>query len=342
MRSVKSKVSVLRAPASQVQESVREAMEMADWKSFVSPNATIALKPNLGWDVLIPGAISAPWVVEGVIQVLQGYAKKIYLVESDQVVVNVEKSLKMTRLDRLCDRYGVEWVNMSRGPFVRVKSGDGLALKEAFLPEILTQVELVTLPVMKTHNKTTISGAIKNQWGCLQALRHNYHLVLSQALVDVNKMVRPRFAVMDATVGLEGNGPKSGTPKEMGLVLAGGDLVAVDTVAGEIMGFDSTKIEHLQLAASTGLGTSSIQDIEIVGTKIADVQSRFQPARHNAVSFLELVLRESRLRPLMFQTPLFGLMCWGARRYYEVWQTIFGRSIQKRFMANSSYADQWR
>jgi len=341
-RSKIAKVSVLLAPAGQVQEQVREAMELADWQAYIPPNAAVALKPNLGWDILIPGAISAPLVVEGVIQVLRGYVSKIYLVESDQVVVDVEKAVRITGLDKLCAKYGVEWVNMSRGHFVRVQDDRRLILKDVYIPEILTQTELITLPLMKTHNKSVITGAIKNQWGCLQTLRHQFHLVLSQALVDVNTIVQPRFAVMDATVGLEGDGPKAGIPKEMGLVLAGGDVVALDAVAARIMGFDPARIEHLRLCAAHRLGTNNMDAIEVVGLDVQEVQARFQPARHNLISFSEIVLRKSFIRRLIFQTPLFGLMCWGTRLYYDVWDFAIGRRLRNNVFRSSQYTAQWK
>ncbi len=77
-------VSVLRTRAGEVFDSVRQAMELAHWKQFISPNAEVSLKVNLGWDKLIPGAVSAPWVVEGVIRTIREYVNRIYIVESDQ------------------------------------------------------------------------------------------------------------------------------------------------------------------------------------------------------------------------------------------------------------------
>ena len=77
--------------------------------------------------------------------------------------------------------------------------------------------------------KTVITGALKNQWGCLSKMRHEYHLVLDDALADINSVCRPRFAIMDGTIGLEGNGPKSGFPKVADRVLASADPVALDT-----------------------------------------------------------------------------------------------------------------
>ena len=129
---------------------------------------------------------------------IRDYVGKIYMVEADQVVVNVEKVFRLTRLNEICARHNVTWVNMSRGDHVRVRDPQRLVLHDVRIPEILTRTELITLPLLKTHNKTTVTGAIKNQWGCLQALRHNFHPVLARALVDVNTLVQPRFAVMMA------------------------------------------------------------------------------------------------------------------------------------------------
>jgi len=340
--SDQSIVSLVRVSPEMIYEGVQRAMELVNWHQFISPGADVSLKVNLGWDILIPGAVSAPWVVEGVIQTIRDYVGRVYMVESSQVVVNVEDALRSTRLDAVCKKYDIQWVNMSRGNFVRLLNDDHLVLKDIYIPEILTRTEVITIPLMKTHNKTTISGAVKNQWGCLQTLRHSFHLVLSQALVDVNAIVRPRFAVMDGTIALEGNGPKAGRPKEMGLVLASGDLVALDVVAAQVMGFDPDRIEHLQLCARHGLGVADHKNIIVVGEPIAEVTKRFVPAKHNVVSWLELALRRSFVRWLAFDTPLFVICCWGARLYYAVWDICVGRNLRNKILRSSGYGKQWR
>src|SRR5262249_32781348 len=204
----------------------------------------VALKPNLGWDLHLPGAVSAPWVVEAVIEVLRPHVGAIFLVESNQILVDVERALRQTGLDRVCRAHGVTWVNMSRGAFRRVKTGHAV-LPHIEVPEILTRAALVTLPVMKTHGRTTLTGAVTDQGGGRRELRHNSHLVVNEAPAVVNEAVRPRFAVMDGTVGLEGNGPKSGRPRVADLVLASADAVALDTVAAKVMGIDPAGVAHL-------------------------------------------------------------------------------------------------
>ena len=334
-------VSIVKAPAGQVQARVREAMELAEFEKHIPRGEPIALKPNLGWDKLIPGSISAPWVVEGVIDVLKDYASELYVVESDQVVVNVEDAVRKTGILDVCKKHGVEWVNMSHGKFVRSHDSARLVLHDIHIPEILTRTHLVTLPLMKTHNKSTVTGAIKNQWGCLETLRHNFHPVLSEALVDLNTLLQPRFAVMDATIGLEGNGPKSGNPKEMGLVLASGDPVALDATAARIMGFDPREIEHLVLCEKHGLGTIAAEQIAVNGESIESQRTPFQTAHHNAVSFLEIVFRSSFARKVVFETPVFNIMTWGARRYYDFWDMAYGRKLRQDVLDNSAYAPQW-
>jgi hypothetical protein len=146
---------------------------------------------------------------------------------------------------------------------------------------------------------------------------------------------------MDATIGLEGNGPKAGRPREAGLVLASGDIVALDTVAAQIMGLDPASVAHIQLCAGHELGVCDMRQIEVVGEQVSDVLTPFSLAKHNAVSWLEILLRKSALRSLAFNTPLFALLCWGARRYYDLWDLLIGRRLRAEVLQNSAYAAQW-
>jgi uncharacterized protein (DUF362 family) len=336
-----SKVSVIRV-REDVHTAVREAMQLAEWQRFVTPGADISLKVNLGWDLFLPGAVSAPWVVEGVIDVIHPHVGRIFLVESSQVLVNVERSLRQTGLDEVCRKRGVQWVNMSKGPFTAVDC-KGAVLGILEVPSILLETELITLPVMKTHGRTIITGAVKNQWGCLRELRHQYHPVVDRALADINVLLRPRFAVMDGTVGLEGNGPKSGHPRVADLVLASGDIVALDATAARLMGFRPEKVAHLKACAERGLGTLEQQDIELAGDSQASLSPGFRPGKNNTVAVVETLLRRSALRQLIFETPLLHPFCWGAKLWYFAWYYLLeGQKARDEILAHPFYGGQWR
>lgn len=326
-----------------VRLAVREAMEAANWRSYLTPGADVCLKPNLGWDRFLPGAVTSPWVVEGVVQTIREHVGRLYLVEADQALVRCELALRQTRLDDLARRYDLQWVNLSREPFTSVEVPDARALPTVRVPELLLRTEMITLPVMKTHNKSTITGALKNQWGCLPQDRHRYHGVLSGALADLNRVLRPRFAVMDATVCLEGNAPKSGRPRVMDLVLASGDLVALDATAATLMGFDPSRIEHIRECAEAALGTADSDQIRLVGPSLETLAVSFEPAHDNLVSRVEMALRRSRLARAVFETAVFDLACYGANLWYWFWYYLGpGRRYRDRILRDSRYAPQWQ
>jgi len=327
-----------------VQATVAEAMTLAGYREHLEPGKPTSLKVNLGWDLFIPGSITSPWVLEGVILALKDFAGPLYLIESDQVLENIEKAFRKCKLQALCDRYGVTWVNMSRTGSTRVPVPNGKIFQEIDLPRILLETQVVTIPVMKTHAKTQITGAIKNQWGCISKMRHNYHLVLSDALADINSVVRPAFAVVDATIALEGNGPKSGTPRIVDRILASADIVAVDTVQAKMMGFEPGNIPHLVSCSERCLGTSSLEEIEIRGEPAAaQTNLKFRPPKHNLVSRVEEMFRKSRLKPLIFDSPLFHLMLLGAKIWYLIWfYFVNGKKHWETIRRHPFYGNEWK
>lgn len=340
--SSSSRVAVVCVQDS-VPEAVREAMELAEWKKFIRPSQPTSLKVNLGWDLFIPGSITSPWVIEGVILAIREYVGPIYVIESDQVLENIERAFRKSRLQEICDRYGVKWVNMTREPTTTLEVPEGRIFQQLVLPNILRETQIITVPVMKTHAKTVITGAIKNQWGCISILRHKHHLVLDDALADINSVIRPAFAVMDATVALEGDGPKSGYPVVANRILASGDIVALDTVQARIMGLDPDRIMHLKTCADRGIGTNRVEKIEIRGEKdAASLNLKFRPARHNLVSKVEDVLRRSRWKVVVFDTPLFLLMILGAKVWYLLWYYLAGgRKRWDDILKHPLYGREW-
>jgi uncharacterized protein (DUF362 family) len=322
--------------------AVRRALEGAEWTKAVPKGADVALKVNLGWDLFIPGSITSPLVAEALIEAIRGHVGRIYMVESDQVLEDVEKAYHDSGMAEVCRRTGVKWVNMTLGATAPHDEPGNAVLKRIDVPQILKDTVLITVPVMKTHAKTRLSGAIKNQWGCIGKMRHEYHLVLDDALADLNFVMRPALAFMDGTVALEGNGPKSGNPVVANLVLCSRDPVALDTVQARIMGIDPATVVHLERCAARGIGTNLSERIEIRGVQPEDARVPFRPAKHNAVSLVETLLRKSFLKKLFFNTPIFSLCLFGAKNYYRLWTWRAGRKPWDAVLAHPLYGPQWR
>jgi uncharacterized protein (DUF362 family) len=93
--------------------------------------------------------------------------------------------------------------------------------------------------------------------------------------VELSRIFRRSFAIVDGIVGMEGNGPIQGKPKPAGVLVLGSDLAAVDATCCRIMGIDPDKIEYLRLA-SEKLGVTDQARIEQRGEAIRSVRTNFE------------------------------------------------------------------
>jgi len=92
--------------------------------------------------------------------------------------------------------------------------------------------------------------------------------------VDLHHLFPRQFAIVDGIIGMEGNGPIQGTPKQAGVLVAGSDVVAVDATCCRIMGIDPKKIDYLALTRGLeNLGESSFAQI---GERVSTVRTDFR------------------------------------------------------------------
>jgi len=131
---------------------------------------------------------------------------------------------------------------------------------------------VISLPKFKTHGLTVLTGAIKNSYGILpgaqKAMLHKaagsperFH----EVVVDVFRLRVPDFFIVDAVVGMEGNGPASPDLRNIGLILASDNAVAIDAVIATMMGCDPGRLRFLQKAKEAGLGDYDLNSIEVIG-----------------------------------------------------------------------------
>ena len=150
------------------------------------------------------------------------------------------------------------------------------------LPAILDQVDwVVSMPKMKTHHWLGVTLSMKNLFGLMPGIvygwpKNVFHWAgLEQSVLDINATVRPRLAIVDGIVGMEGDGPIMGTPKPAGVLVMGRDLPAVDATAARIMGIDPFKVTYLK-SANGVLGTIQADHILQRGESLAAVRTDFQ------------------------------------------------------------------
>jgi len=131
---------------------------------------------------------------------------------------------------------------------------------------------IISLPKFKTHGLTVMTGAIKNSYGLLPgAQKARLHKAAGspqrfhEMLVDVFRLRVPDLFLVDAVVGMEGNGPASPDLRDIGLILASDNAVALDAIIATMMGCEPGRLRFLQKAKEAGLGDYELSSIEIIG-----------------------------------------------------------------------------
>jgi uncharacterized protein (DUF362 family)/NAD-dependent dihydropyrimidine dehydrogenase PreA subunit len=131
---------------------------------------------------------------------------------------------------------------------------------------------IISLPKFKTHGLTVITGAIKNSYGFLPgAQKAKLHMAAGSAkrfhemLIDVFRLRIPDLFLVDAVVGMEGNGPASPDLRNIGLILASDNAVALDGVIATMMGCEPGLLRFLQKAKEVGLGDYDLSAIDVIG-----------------------------------------------------------------------------
>ncbi len=260
-------------------QMVAEAIELCGGlKHLIREGRTVVIKPNLTSlrnGQVYPGETTDVRVGEGLIKAIKQAGNcRLSFAEG----LNGDRLWEVTGFSELARREGVALTNLAAGNFVPVKI-DGLAFQEYRFPEVVKNCDVfIDLPVMKTHRLTGISAGMKNLYGLLPLPRDIHHGVAERILPDLVAIRKPDLVVVDALVSMEGQGPLDGTSVVMNLVIAGRDIVAVDTVCAAIMGFDPGQVEHLNQAHAQGLGENDLKKIVIQGVPIEQVRRTFKPA----------------------------------------------------------------
>jgi uncharacterized protein (DUF362 family)/Pyruvate/2-oxoacid:ferredoxin oxidoreductase delta subunit len=264
-----SKVLIQPATYENVREAVDRAFELFPLEL---QGKRILIKPNV---------LRASDASEGICtrpEVLRAVVEKVETFKPESLVVGDNPGMFS---------YGANEASFEKAGLMAASKGyyrniGNESQKIDFNPDFLSMVSvsravleadiIISLPKFKTHGLTVITGAIKNSYGFLPgAQKAKLHKAAGnperfhQVIVDVFEIRPPDLFIVDAIVGMEGNGPASPDLREIGLILASDNAVALDGVIATMMGCKPEHLSFLQRAKAKGLGEYDLNTIEIVG-----------------------------------------------------------------------------
>jgi len=276
--AVDARVALVRCAdydLARVEAAVRESLDLVGGMgAIVRPGQRVLLKPNLLRMADPERAVTThPAVVASV-------SRLVCEAGGQPVIADSPGGPYSPALLRLVYRKtGMSWAAEVGGATLNESvasaqvSADGKTLHRLDLIQAALDADVViNLPKLKTHGLSTLTVGIKNLFGLVPGtVKVGYHAKLRDieafcgGLVDIAAHVRPALTLVDAVVGMEGNGPSGGEPRQVGALLAGRDVFAVDMVAAALVGLPPLAAPTNRIAAARGLVPPRLDELELLG-----------------------------------------------------------------------------
>jgi len=298
-----SSVIVLKTREHEVEKNVNKIFELAGGiNKFVKKGDRVLIKPNfLNSKPSSTGCTTDLRIVEAVVRLVLKQKAVPIIGEGAPISFDTEQSYKRLGVKKLAERYKVRLVDLNKYAFKKVKLKNALVLNEARISKLVFEVDkIINLPVMKTHVLTTVSLGMKNMMGCLSGDEkiELHRRGICEGIVDLCRIKKPDFTIIDGIVAMEGAGPTNGKPKKMNLLIGSEDVLAADIIASSIMGFNPYSLKFIRLAQGKGIGEHDIKRLRVIGARLKDVRRKFSFPLVNIRKLLGTVLLK-RIIPVL-------------------------------------------
>ena len=246
---------------------------------------SVLLKPNLV--EFQPGSPinTDPRVVVGAASaLLRAGASRVVVGEGPGHRRDIEYLLEVTGLATLLHDERLTFTDLNHDDVEMVELASHFTgMRQLALPvEVLAADLVVSMPKLKTHHWAGLTASMKNLFGVVPGAVYGWPKNLlhfrgiPNSIVDLAATIRPALAIVDGIVGMEGDGPIMGKARELGCLVLGTDVVAVDATCAHLIGMDPSGIDYLAMAGGF-LGNLRETSIEQRGELIARFATRFEP-----------------------------------------------------------------
>ncbi|HHV17764.1 MAG TPA: DUF362 domain-containing protein [Thermoanaerobacterales bacterium] len=280
-----------------IKEAVAKAVELAIGSpdAIIKPGQKVLIKPNLAFQAPPESfAVVDPRVVEAVVAYFKenSQAGEIWVGDNPSLGLHVGRAkpaFAESGMEEAAKRGGADKIiYFDETEVVEVDIPEAKVFKKAaiFKPVLDADV-IINLPKMKVHLAGTVTLSLKNWNGLIPNVHPSdqqqgaHRIDLGQKFADLYRAVKADLTIVDAIIGMEGQGPHAGTPVEMNMIIAGADMVATDAVSAYVMGFDPMEIPAVRCAGTEGLGEIDLNNIEVVGEPADSVRKHFKRPNDN-------------------------------------------------------------
>lgn len=278
-----------------VKPALEEAVNAVNGLDFVKSGMKIIIKPNLvSFKKPDAAATTHPALLEALVEMLLARGADVTIGDSPggphslPLLNRVYAATGMDRLEKLGAKLNR---NMDEKT---VDFPEGKVLKNFTYTEYLDEADaIIDFCKLKSHGMLGMSAAVKNLFGTIPGLKKpevHYKFQndaeFADMLVDLNEYFKPRLAICDAVVGMEGNGPTAGTPRQIGAIIASKSTYYADVVGAELIGMNIDGLPTLQAAYERGFAPASSKNLRVYGDIRALTVDDFKAPPVRGLSFM--------------------------------------------------------
>ena len=277
---MKSTVSIVRCQSydeKEVLEGLRQSIDLVGGiKNFVKNGDLVLLKPNLLYGKAPEKAVTThPSIVKGMIQIVRG-AGGIPFIGDSPSIGSLTRAAEKAGIKRVADENECPLMEFDK-PIFPPKGGGNFFKHLEIDKRVLEADVVINLPKWKTHGMMLLTLGVKNLFGCIPGTRKAlWHLkagedrkLFAQMLIDLYQIIQPSLTILDGIVGMEGNGPGSGDPIQLGLILTSRDPLSLDQVVCDLLRIPRKSLMTNQVAFEEGMGKDGI---EVVGERLEEIR----------------------------------------------------------------------
>lgn len=267
-------------------ESFRELVPLAGKRVVLKPNLVEYHRDKvINTHPAVIGAVIALCQQEG--------AAEVIVAEGPGHWRNVQYLVEACGLGEVLQRYKVQFVDLNHDEPTKLQNlGRLTGLEHLFISQTVANAEvLISLPKLKTHHWAGATLSLKNLFGVLPGIcygwpKNELHWRgIAESIIDIALTCTPHLAVIDGIIGMQGDGPLNGTARQVGALLMGNDLVAVDSAGCRLMGLPADRIAHIAMGARKKLGRIGPDGVEYLGEPIDSLAQKFDlPPRFEKIA----------------------------------------------------------
>lgn len=293
---MKAQVIINKVPdydPTRLRETIKSQIDaLGGIASFVKPGQTVLIKPNMLAGKPPEKAVTThPEVVRAVIEEVLTVGAKVIVGDSPGIGKS-EQVVRKCGIMQVIEETGATFTPFTES--VTLPSGTGVFQHLEIAREVLDADVIINLPKLKTHQMMGLTCGIKNMFGAVVGMRKiRLHLqagtnkeFFALMLIELAEFLKPALTLVDGITAMEGDGPGSGDPIHIGALLASRSMLAVDTVACDLLRLPTKSAWTQKVAIESDRPYCRMDEIELLGDPLDSLRpAKFKPAKSTDVNF---------------------------------------------------------